>query len=185
MPPINSIANPWNICRQSLTTIISADSSSPTAEVTAIPNNITEAPTEILTYVNNTAETLTEDARITRQYARVMMEAIDLGFTEPRVIPISTTKGDLLFAYDNEERPPNSLITMWVDPATPPPEYPWHWTERFQSIAKDIQDHDTYKPTTHITLWHEPSRRNTPHSPLNTEDQDSDSDGHLAPPAED
>ena len=65
MPPINSIANPWNIHRQSLTTLLSTDSSSPTTEATPIPNNITEAPTEILTYVNNTAETLTEDARIT------------------------------------------------------------------------------------------------------------------------
>ena len=65
MPPINSIANPWNIHRRSLITLISADSSSPPAEVTATPNNITETPTEILTYVNNTAETLTEDACIT------------------------------------------------------------------------------------------------------------------------
>ena len=154
MLPINSITNPWNTHHSSPSTLISAMLSSPIAEITAFPNNIANTPTEILTYVNTTAETLIEDARITRQYARVMMEAIDLGFTEPHVILISTTKGDLLFAYDNEERPPNSLITMWVDPTTPPPEYPWHWTERFQSIAKDIQDHDTYKPTTHITLWH-------------------------------
>ena len=161
MLPINSITNPWNTCRCSPSTLISATLPSPDIEISTIPNNLAETPTEILTYVNNTAETLTEDARITRQYARVMMEAIDLGFTEPRVIPISTTKGDLLFAYDNKERPPNSLITMWVDPPTPPPPHPIDWTERLQNIAKDIQDYDDYEPTTCITMWHEPSKHKT------------------------
>ena len=161
MPPINSIANPWNTRRRSPSTLISATPSSPDLEISAIPDNLEGTPTEILTYVNNTPETLTEDARVTRQYAKIFTEALDLGFKDPRVIPISTTKGDLLFAYDNEEHPPNSLITMWVDPPTPPPPHPIDWTERLQNIAKDIQDYDDYEPTTCITMWHEPSKRKT------------------------
>ena len=112
MPPINSIANPWNTHHCSPSTLISATPPSPDIEISAIPNHLTETPTEILTYVNNSPETLTEDARITQQYARVFREALDLGLKEPRIIPISTTKGDLLVVYDDEERPPNSLITM-------------------------------------------------------------------------
>ena len=173
MLPINSIANPWNTHRRSPSTLITPEPPSPDIEISAIPNNLTETPTEILTYVNNSPETLTEDARITHQYARVFREALDLGFKEPHVIPISTTKGDLLVVYDDEEHPPNSLITMWVDLPTPPPLHPLDWTECLQNIAKDIQDHDDYKLATCITLWHEPAKRKTIN---HNGDQDSNDD---------
>ena len=103
MPPINSIANLWNTHCCSLSTLISTTTPSPDIKITAIPNNLMETPTEILTYINNTPETLTEDTCITQQYTRVITEALNLGFKEPHVIPLSTTKGDLLFVYNNEE----------------------------------------------------------------------------------
>ena len=127
----------------------------------------------VLHYVNNSPKTLAEDTCITQQYARVFTEALDLGFKEPHIIPISTTKGDLLVVYDNKECPPNSLITMWVDPPTPPPLHPLDWMECLQNIAKDIQDHNDYKPATCITLWHKPAKCKTTN---NAKDQDSNDD---------
>ena len=173
MLPINSIANPWNMCCHSPSTLISATPPSPDIKISAIPNNLAETPTEILTYIHNSPKTLAEDARITQQYARVFREALDLGLKEPHIIPISTTKGDLLVVYDDKEHPPNSLITMWVDPPTPPPPHPIDWMERLQNIVKGIQDHDDYKPTTCITLWHEPAKSKTTNS---HKDQDSNND---------
>ena len=177
MLPINSIANPWNTRCCSPSTLISATPPLPDIKISTIPNNLTETPTEILTYVNNSPETLAEDTRITRQYARVFREALDLGLKEPHIIPISTTKGDLLVIYDDEERPPNSLITMWVDPPTPPPPHPLDWTEHLQNIAKDIQDHNNYEPVMCITLWHEPAKRKTTNKEQDSNDDDNQDPG--------
>ena len=64
MLPINSITNLWNTHCCSLLTLISATLPSSNIEITAIPNNLMEIPMEILTYINNTPKTLTEDTHI-------------------------------------------------------------------------------------------------------------------------
>ena len=65
MLPINSIANPWNTRHHSLSTLITPEPPSPEIEISTIPNNLTETPTEILTYINNSPKTLAEDTCIT------------------------------------------------------------------------------------------------------------------------